>query len=114
MQQNVHSELVSLLLDQVADQELREDTAALITTCSSTTSKEGWIQKYITDCKNTPFAARLSAFIVYLGVFSSSLAMIVFHLGKDRSEPVLPGIIFSNLFSLVIIIIAYISFCVNG
>lgn len=93
MQQNVHSELVSLLLDQVADQELREDTAALITTCSSTTSKEGWIQKYITDCKNTPFAARLSAFIVYLGVFSSSLAMIVFHLGKDRSEPVLPGFV---------------------
>jgi hypothetical protein len=94
MQQNVHSELVALLLDQVADLELREDTASLIASCSSTTSKEGWIQKYITDCPKTPFAARLTAFIVYLQMFSSSLAMIAFHLGKDRAEPLLPGMIF--------------------
>ena len=92
MQQNVHAELVALLLDQVTEQELREDTASLMISCTSFLAKEGWTQKYISDSK-APFAARLAAFIIYLQIFNSSIFMIAFHLSKNRSEPMMPGTI---------------------
>ena len=92
MQQAVHAELVALLLDQVTEQELRDDTASLMGSCSSFAAKEGWTQKHITDSK-APFAARLTAFIIYLKIFNSSNYMIAFHLSKDKREPMLPGMI---------------------
>jgi ribonucleoside-diphosphate reductase subunit M2 len=94
MQGYIYAELFGLELDHLTDQEFREDTVALITQLPSISKKQAWIQTYITDSKYH-FSIQVVASIVHLAIFNSGLDAFVFHLGKEKSEPLLPGLVHS-------------------
>ncbi|KAJ3333336.1 hypothetical protein HDU91_002947, partial [Kappamyces sp. JEL0680] len=92
MQQNVHAELLALMLDHLTEQEVREDTVKLVSELPGMARKTGWIEKYITDSKGH-FSTQLASYIAYLSIFNSSINAMIFYLAKDRDEPLLPGLV---------------------
>ncbi|KAJ3271308.1 Ribonucleoside-diphosphate reductase subunit M2 B [Terramyces sp. JEL0728] len=93
MQQNIHAETVSLLLDMltVDQEEYRTDTLELVSKLTSVGRKMSWVEKYLTDTDDH-FSKRLLAYIVYLGIFQSTLFTLIFHLAGPGNR-FMPGLV---------------------
>ncbi|KAJ3315849.1 Ribonucleotide-diphosphate reductase (RNR), small subunit [Boothiomyces sp. JEL0838] len=93
MQQNIHAETVSLLLDMltVDQEEYRTDTLELVSKLTSVGRKMSWIEKYLTDTDDH-FSKRLVAYIVYLGIFQSTIFTLIFHLAGPGNK-FMPGLV---------------------
>lgn len=78
------------MLDQLTEEEYRKDTIALISSLPSVSRKMGWIEQYITD-SSAAFSVRVAAYIVQMSIFNSSLDSILYHLGKERKDALMPG-----------------------
>ena len=94
MQGYIYAELFGLELDHLTSQEFREDTVTLVSQLPSISKKQAWIQTYITD-SSFHFSIQVVAAIVHLSIFNTGLDAFVFHLAKDKSDPLLPGLVHS-------------------
>lgn len=88
MQENIHTELFSLMLDHLTQdqQEMREDTANLLQNSNSYSKKKAFIMQFLAD-SDAHFGERLTAYVVFLQIFESSAFNLMFHLAKGKLMP---------------------------
>ncbi|KAI8892532.1 ferritin-like superfamily [Globomyces pollinis-pini] len=94
MQQNVHSELFTLILERllVDQDEYREDTIEICSNLPSLSRKKAWVERYITE-SNDHFSQRLVAYIIYLSMFQNALDHFIFYITGPEMQSIMPGLV---------------------